>query len=117
MQGVILTITYRCLRQTECEQLSKLQPIAADTTVHPGECHQHPVQSLFDDHRDGIKEGVSAAHSQEHQETVCNLVRPGVLMMLSLATDKVPKAHCADPPWLNRERQRHMQPAEQQQKG
>lgn len=98
MQCVIFTITYRWLRvrKTKLEQWSELQPIVADTAIHPGQCPQHPVQSLFDDHRDGVKERVSAAQSQQHHETVCNPVRPCFPMVLSLTTNHVPEAHCAE---------------------
>lgn len=98
MPGGILTITRGRLRVrgTEFDQWSELRPISADTATHPSYCSQHPVQPLFDDHRDGVKEGIRAAHPQEYQETICNLVSPGVLMVLSLATDKVPEAHCAE---------------------
>ncbi len=68
----------------------------ADTAKDAGQSPQQPVQSLFDEHRDGVKKRVSTAHSQEHQETVCNLVHSSVLIVHSLATYKVPKAHGAE---------------------
>ncbi|KAG7238760.1 hypothetical protein INR49_031276 [Caranx melampygus] len=43
-----------------------------------------------------IKERVSAAHPQEHQETIGNLVGPDVLVVLPLAAYKISKAHCAE---------------------
>lgn len=95
MYRVVFTITCRWLRvrKTEFEQWSELKLVVA--TIHPGQCPQHPVQSLLDDHRDGIKESKCSTLLRASGRSW----QPGMLGCphgaLSLATHKASEAHCA----------------------
>lgn len=75
---------------------SELWLVAAHVPTHRRQCAQHPVQSSLDDQGDGTEEGVGAAHPEQHHQTVCNLVHWDVLVLSSLAADKIPKSYCAE---------------------
>lgn len=84
------------VRKAAFGKWSELWFVVTDAAIHPYQCPQHPVQSMFDDHGGGVEEGVPAAHSEENHETVSNLVCWNVLSLGSLAAHKVSKTNCAE---------------------
>lgn len=82
--------------ETHFNQWVDLHAIDTHGIIDPLQYPSQPAQALFYEHSDGVEEGARATRSQEHQETVRNVVSSGLFVLRSLAAHQVSKSSCAE---------------------